>query len=119
MTDRDQTTAPEIVIDWIGGNCPVQAEGTINGTSFYFRARGESWSLEVGHGPDDMPAWEHAEWFGEWPDAGWMTVEQAQDFIRSAAARYAAGLPGGSLKDDEERMRSYMARMREKYGMPT
>ena len=29
------------------GTCPVQAEGTINGLPFYFRARGRHWSLYV------------------------------------------------------------------------
>ena len=33
-----------LMIDWCGGNCPVQAEGKINGKPFYFRARGECWS---------------------------------------------------------------------------
>ena len=27
-----------LAIDWIGGNCPVQAEGTIDGKRFYFRS---------------------------------------------------------------------------------
>ena len=37
-----------IKIEAIGGNCPVQAHGTILGTEFYFRARGQSYSLAIG-----------------------------------------------------------------------
>ena len=28
--------------------CPVQCAGTVNGQPFYFRARGERWTLGVG-----------------------------------------------------------------------
>ena len=35
------------------GNCPVQIERTIGDRQFYFRARGEEWSLCVGDA-DDM-----------------------------------------------------------------
>mgnify|MGYP001570443230 CR=1 FL=1 len=37
----------EIIYKSLGGNCPVQAEGTINGHGFYFRSRGEYWYLYV------------------------------------------------------------------------
>lgn len=30
-----------------GGYCPVQAEGTVNGNPFYFRARHGDWSLHI------------------------------------------------------------------------
>lgn len=36
-----------ITIDSIGGNCPVQAEGSFDDKRFYFRARGEEWSFTV------------------------------------------------------------------------
>jgi hypothetical protein len=112
--------APEIVIAQLGGNCPVQAEGTINGKPFYFRARGEAWSLGIGGAdPCGEAEWEHSEWFGEWPDAGWMTPEQAEGFLRQAAARYANGQPGGSLADDPGRLTERAARFRERYGIPT
>lgn len=100
----DQTT---VVIDWIGGNCPVQAEGTINHKPFYFRARGESWSLGIGGtDPCGNAEWEHAEWFGTWPEAGWMTVEQAEALLRFAATRYLAGERGARLEDDEVRLQA-------------
>lgn len=37
------------------GNCPVQAEGTIDGFPFYFRARGGSWKLSITCTPDGNP----------------------------------------------------------------
>lgn len=86
----------EVLIDFIGGNCPVQAEGTIDGKRFYFRARGDSWSLEVhptsGGGylewPDDPEVWRYEEDYGVWPDAGWMEESEARGFIDKAAALY-------------------------------
>lgn len=123
MTDAPKTTTPAIVIEWLGGNCPVQAEGTINGQPFYFRARGDSWSLEVGKpGASDYVSaewetvWEHAEWFGQWPDAGWMAPEQAEGFLRQAAARYAEGASGSKLEDVPERLSASVARFQEMFG---
>lgn len=83
----------ELVIDWIGGNCPVQAEGTIAGKPFYFRARGRRWSLEVeDRDADDdtsISVWEHQEPYGDGPyDAGWMSEEEARSFIAHTAERY-------------------------------
>lgn len=90
----------DVAIDWIGGNCPVQAEGTINGAPFYFRARGDSWSIEIGGGYvlEDASKGIPASGFylkrdyGDGPyDAGWMPVEEACGFIAEAAAEYAKG----------------------------
>lgn len=99
--NQGRTTEPVVVIDWLGGNCPVQAEGTVMGKRSHFRARGEQWSLAIG-GEDlcGEAEWEHRERFGEWPDAGWMTPEQAETFLREAAARYADGKPGARPEDD-------------------
>ena len=108
---------PDITIDYLGGNCPVQAEGTVNGKPFYFRARGEHWSMSIGGAdPVGEPEWDHAEWFGEWPDAGWMTPQQAEAFLRAAAARYAEGLPGADLTDDADRMAKSKAKWNALYG---
>jgi hypothetical protein len=108
----------DLTISWLGGNCPVQAEGEINGKPFYFRARGESWSLSIGGEPVGNPEWAHFEWFGEWPDAGWMTEEQAEAFLRRAAARYAEGKPGGRLEDDPERVAQSRRRLKELFDAP-
>lgn len=79
-----------VVIDYIGGNCPVQARGTIEGKPFYFRSRGDCWSLGIGGDPVACPEWEHEEDYGVWPDAGWITRDQAKAFIDKAAGLYTA-----------------------------
>lgn len=84
----------EIRIDMIGGNCPVQAEGLIDGAPFYFRARGSHWSLSVG-GADVVgsPDWYHEEPYGDGPfDAGWMEEAEARAFIEKGAELYRASL---------------------------
>jgi len=73
-----------VVIRWLGGNCPVQAEGTIDGVvEFYFRARGDEWRIHIG--PDrarfTKDEWTYGEPYGEWPAAGWITREEALQFI--------------------------------------
>lgn len=81
----------KLVIDEIGGNCPVQAEGTIHGAPFYFRARGNHWSLSIGG--DDIigdPDWFHEEPWGDGPyAAGWMTEAEARACIEKGAKLYA------------------------------
>lgn len=75
-----------IIIDEIGGNCPVQADGTIGGQPFYFRARGEHWSFGVGADPIGEPDWYYQEEYpGEPYAAGWMTLDEARAFISKAA----------------------------------
>lgn len=91
---------PKIEIDCLGGNCPVQAEGRINGKRFYFRARGEHWSLTVHptadgkflEWPRDDLDWFHEEEWGDGPfDAGWMPEDVAREMIAKAAALYEQG----------------------------
>jgi hypothetical protein len=82
----------------IGGFCPVQAEGTIDGAPFYFRARGSRWSLSVG-GADVIgaPEFHHEEPYGDGPfAAGWMEEEEARAFIEKAAGLYRASLSGSA-----------------------
>jgi len=74
---------PEVIIQMLGGNCPVQAEGTINGQPFYFRARGDSWRMNIGD-------WSYEEDYGTGPfDAGWMTEDEARAFIKQSADKFA------------------------------
>jgi hypothetical protein len=86
-----------VSITGIGGNCPVQGYGTVAGEPFYFRARGEHWSIEIGGGfvledpakgiPRDGFYMEE-EW-GDGPyDAGWMEQEQAKALIYRAARAF-------------------------------
>ena len=77
-------------IDYIGGNCPVQAEGNIDGKTFYFRARGSSWTFYVGdYGNIE---WEYSEEYITEDDdpfaAGWISDIEAVDFIEKAASLY-------------------------------
>ena len=82
---------PHIKIEWLGGNCPVQGEGTVGGELFYFRARGQRWSMSIGG--DDVvghPTWYYEEPFGEEEYvAGWMTCYEALGFIGKAVGLYA------------------------------
>ncbi len=83
----------EIVIDDLGGNCPVQAKGTIGGLPFYFRARGSGWSMSVASKKDgdvfDDDSWGYYEDYGDGPyDAGWMENEEAEKFVYESLKRY-------------------------------
>ena len=78
---------PKVVIETIGGNCPVQAEGLIDGFGFYFRARGQQWSMEIYDGTEG--GWYYTEPYGEVQyEAGWMEMEEAREFIQQAAERF-------------------------------
>lgn len=87
-------------IDSIGGMCPVQAEGTVGGFPFYFRARHTSWEFAVaekGKDPVDvccdpaMKGFYRAEPWGDGPhDAGYMPVATATRIIRICAREFAA-----------------------------
>lgn len=89
-----------ITIHELSGNCPVQAEGTLDGKQFYFRARGSQWSFSVGSEPVGAPDWEMRELWKQWPEAGWMEPDEARALILRGAQEYRqwvrdeAGLPG-------------------------
>jgi hypothetical protein len=73
-----------VSIDTIGGNCPVQAEGVIDGFVFYFRARGRAWSVEIYDGAHEP--WTTTQLYSDEPyAAGWMTEDEARAFIEKAA----------------------------------
>jgi hypothetical protein len=82
MTDQG------LQIDWLGGCCPVQAYGTIDGIPFFFRSRGDKWSFGVGPEPVGDPEWKHIEPYGVWPDAGYIMTDEAEAFINKAVAIY-------------------------------
>ncbi len=77
---------PKVIIETIGGNCPVQAEGQIDGFGFYFRARGEQWSIEIYDGSEK--GWYYSEPYGTTFEAGWMDKEEAEAFIEKAAEKF-------------------------------
>lgn len=92
-----QPSPPEISIELIGGQCPVQAEGKINGHAFFFRARGTRWSMEIAPSPSvsalDPQAWRWEETFATWPDAGYISQEEALAKIEHAARIWQAVRP--------------------------
>lgn len=93
--------AAEVIISEIGGYCPVQAEGTINGKLFYFRARGSRWSLGIGGDPVSNPEWRYEEPYGTGFDAGWMDIEEAKTFIDKASSLWVKASPENSGKTME------------------
>lgn len=77
---------PSIKIETLGGNCPVQGEGQIDAKPFYFRARGNRWTLSIGGDPVGNPDWFYEEPYGDTPfAAGWMSLEEAREFIHKGA----------------------------------
>ncbi len=88
----------KLVIEWIGGNCPVQAEGYFDSRPLFFRARGDSWRVEIQD--DSVPGfskWVYCEKYKEWPDAGFMSNEKAKKFIYKAVDIYIERKARGNL----------------------
>lgn len=98
LVARAETLARElaeregIAIDTIGGNCPVQAEGTFDGLHFYFRARGRHWQFHVAETKDGILRADIRQIERSYTPldggkaeyaAGWMTVAEAIIFIVS------------------------------------
>lgn len=82
------------VLDWLGGYCPVQAEGMIDGHPMYFRSRGAQWSLTIGtDSGKEPPLFGYREDWGTWPDAGYMPDDVALSMIDKAVARYREEKP--------------------------
>ncbi len=87
--------ADGIRVTGIFGMAPVQAHGQIDGHFFYFRARGAEWRIEIG-GSDDgrqLPIFWHSEEWGSWPDAGYMSQDQAFELIKKGAAMFREHKP--------------------------
>lgn len=85
----------------IGGNCPVQGYGVVDGHAWYFRARGEHWALHIaakGHVEDavgagvGVPGWCVWEPWGEEEfGAGYMPDDDAWQMIEKAIGMWRAG----------------------------
>jgi hypothetical protein len=82
-------------IEWIGGKCPVQAEGTIDGHPFYFRSRWNRWAFAVD--PEGDPTgilmgvkegFVRREIYGEPPEAGHISAETVLKLIERCADEY-------------------------------
>lgn len=90
------------VLDWIGGFCPVQAEGSIDGHPLYFRARGSRWSLTIGTDNGRAPPlFGYLENWGKWPEAGYMEEEVALEMIDRAVGIYRDSKPTPVSPGDE------------------
>ena len=73
-------------MDHLGGNCPIQGEGSWLSMAVYYRSRGNSWSLNVGDGPlgeGNAPECESAR--GRRGNGGWMSRTEARDRIATHA----------------------------------
>lgn len=107
-------------VETFGGNCPVQAEGTV-GTPlgryvWYFRARGDGWRLDVGerldeHGlvPDGEELITAHGTYGPWPDAGYMEDADAARYITDALVAFSGGARGDWEHPDPRGVRSSAA----------
>ncbi len=78
-----------------GGNVPVQGHGTIGPFRWYFRARGESWSFEVGtsmseYTPDGIVFQACGDWLNRPFSAGWMHQGGAELLAMMAADLFIA-----------------------------
>ena len=84
----------KLEITYLGGACPVQADGTINGVPFYFRARGQRWQMAIGEDPVEISCGMKDGWYKEEPwgkemfDAGLMSEETAKEIIERCAEEY-------------------------------
>ena len=78
-----------LVVTSIGGMCPTQAEGTMNGNPFYFRARHGDWTLTVVK-PECDPVWldkkDDVLLFqeGDDPTNGWMDESEVRVILQKA-----------------------------------
>jgi hypothetical protein len=90
--------AKKIIIESIGGSCPVQASGTIDGKEFYFRSRGQGWSFavaaNVGIDPVDINATSEQGYYLEESygeslyDAGYMPEQEAKEIITRCVEKW-------------------------------
>jgi hypothetical protein len=86
----------------VGGACPVQGEGNIDGLPLYFRARGDHWSLRIAQHVNGDPvsvAWDELRsdpgWWTECPygedyAAGWMSGEHSRLCVMAAIRSWRA-----------------------------
>lgn len=78
--------ALNVEIEWLDGFAPVQAEGSVNGYGFWFRARGEHWSFHVYDSYGEIH--NTIGRYGVWPDASWMDLDRAETIIVRECHRF-------------------------------
>ena len=86
----------------IGGCCPVQGVGVLDGLPWYFRARHEELSFRLADTPNGDPVavkpglggsgwYVEREYFGDIFAAGYMSNDEAWQFVETCIAEYRAG----------------------------
>lgn len=92
----------ELTVSEWGGACPFQAEGTINGKPFYFRARHGSWTLEVAEVGDD-PVRNATLYYAEGDDEthGFMKQETAAALLGKEAWKFKLSMLSSSAEEVE------------------
>jgi hypothetical protein len=130
------TPEPEIIYTELGGACPVQAEGTINGHPFYFRYRGDEWSLTIAPIGGDPMNCNAADYYRERPNhtgeifAGWMEDDEVREIIAACAREWMEGGRGtprpaeqseeerhARFEEDVRRIQEAIAKFHEDYGI--
>lgn len=90
-----------LTVDWLGGQAPVQAEGTVAGRPFYFRSRYAHWTFSLSEDDEVHPVAidaavagaahgffrEGAYGTGRF-EASYMPEGEARRIIRACAAEY-------------------------------
>jgi hypothetical protein len=91
-----------LVFDYLGGWCPCQGEGNVDGKQWYFRARGNRWILIIAPNglrdpldyflDDDKNLFWYRETFydpaGTGFSAGYMEQDEAEFLIRQCVEEY-------------------------------
>lgn len=87
-----------LVLESLGGNCPVQAEGRFLDKAFYFRSRWDRMQMWVATDSKfqdalaDNSAWYYEEDYpGEPASAGWAKESECIAFIGRALGEYMKG----------------------------
>lgn len=86
---------------YVEGAGPLQGCGRVDGFPWYFRARGDSWSIEIAEDasldPEVLPVvggensgWLVEEDFGVWPEASYMNPNIAWSLIEECIERFRA-----------------------------
>ncbi len=86
VIERLNAKIPDLHIEGLGGNVPIQGRGTYQGEEFYFRARYDSASLAVGSTDgEEVSSWNPARFAkvrvtepGDEFGAGWLTPEEVE-----------------------------------------
>jgi hypothetical protein len=92
--------APELDAAFeVWGDCPVQGIGSICGRDLYFRARNDSWSLDVADSAGNLPSDGYRESDGfyreaAYPNASWMAHREAIKIIGACLQEYVAERAG-------------------------